>query len=162
YASSTLFNAGGVFASDPSSAQNPSGNTFVVARDNSNTVWSNIFNVGSQTWAGWQSAGGSIQGVPTMAVDVSGTGWIAARDNFTSSWIARVSGNSWTGWFNGGAAASIDPRIAALGGSLGIVILDAGGAVWRASFTEGAGNGWQSWTGIGGSLADIAPAANGG
>src|SRR5262249_12022516 len=77
YASSTLFNAGGAFASDPSAAQDPSGNTFVVARDSSNAVWSNIFNIGSQGWAGWQSAGGSIQGVPAMAVDVSGTGWIA-------------------------------------------------------------------------------------
>ena len=254
YASSTLVSAGGAFASDPSAAQDLSGNTFAVARDSSNAVWTNVFDASSQTWGIWAPAGGAITGVPAVAVAPGGTAWIASRDSFSSywllsytpgigygawihlagsfatdpvvaacgdgsvyvvgrdnftalwsgryipgtgfqgfvlgggavqgkssvscgsdnviyivsrdsfnsNWIARVSGNTWTGWFNGGAATNIDPRIAALGANLAIVILDANGAVWRATFTEGTGNGWQAWTGVGGSLQDISPAAAGG
>jgi hypothetical protein len=42
------------------------------------------------------------------------------------------------------------------------VILDATGAVYRTTFTEGTGDGWQTWTSVGGVLADIAPAPVGG
>jgi hypothetical protein len=39
-----------------------------------------------------------------------------------------------------------------------VVILDATGAVWRTTFNQGTGNGWQPWIGVGGSLQDISPA----
>jgi hypothetical protein len=251
YGSSTLSSSGGAFASDPSSAQDPTGNTFVTARDNFNAIWANVYNQGNATWSGWQFGGGAIQGVPSIAVDRVGTGWIAsrdnydsywllsytprtgfgtwvhldgvfstdpvitacgdgslylagkdnfnalwsgrympgtgfqgfqlgggvvqgkpslscggdnaayisARDNFNSNWVARVSGNTWTGWFNGGAVTSIDPRIAALGGTLAVVILDGTGAVYQTTFAQVSGNGWQPWIGVGGVLSDVAPAA---
>ncbi len=254
YPSASLSNSGGVFASDPAVAQDLSGNTFVAARDSSNAIWTNVFNPGTSTWAGWQLGGGATAGVPAIAVAPNGTAWIAARDAFgsywlvsytagvgygawvplggffntdpvitacgdgsvyvaglsgvsnfaavytgrylpgsgfqnwafdgggvagkistacgkdnavylvardssNSSWIGRVSGNTLNGWFNGGAQTTSDPRIAALGGSLAVVILDAGGAVWRNTFTEGSANGWQSWTGVGGGLSDISPVA---
>jgi hypothetical protein len=47
-------------------------------------------------------------------------------------------------------------------GSLAVVILDETGAVYRTTFTEGTGNGWQPWTGVGGVLAHVAPATVGG
>jgi hypothetical protein len=84
------------------------------------------------------------------------------RDNSDSNWVVRVSGNTWTGWFYGGAVTNIDTRIVALGGSLAIVIHDAYGSIFRTTFTEGTGNGWQPWINVGGVLADIAPAGVGG
>lgn len=256
FASSTLNNSGGAFASDPSSAQDGAGFTYVTARDTYNAIWANVYvSANGGGWTGWRFGGAVIQGIPSIAVDPTATAWIAsrdnynsywlinftprqagfgswthlagvfatdpvvtacsdgslyvvgkdnynalwsghylpgtgfqgfvlgggvvqgkpsvscgtdnaayivARDNYNSNWIARVSGNTWTGWFNGGAVTSIDPRIAALGGRLAIVILDGTGAVYQATFNEGSGNGWQGWTNIGGVLSDIAPAAVGG
>lgn len=251
YAISALANGGGVFSSDPTSAEDPWGKTVVTARDGFNSIWANVYNPASATWNGWVFGGGIIQGVPSIAVDTSGTGWIASRDNYNSywlvmytptggfgswvpllgifasdpvvsacgdgsiyligkdnfnslwsghyipgtgfqgwhfgggiitgkpaatcggdnavyvaaednynsNWIARVAGNTWTGWFFGGAITSVTPRIAALGnGSEAVVILDATGVVWRTTFTEGAGNGWQPWVQVGGILQDVAPA----
>jgi hypothetical protein len=74
--------------------------------------------------------------------------------------MARVAGNTWTGWFYGGAITSIPPRIAALGnGSEAVVILDSSNVVWWTTFTEGTGNGWQPWTSVGGILRDVEPTA---
>jgi serine protease AprX len=254
YPSATLSNSGGLFASDPSAADDSSGRTFVTARDNYNSVWANVYNPGTATWVGWQFGGGSIQGVPSIAVDAGGTGWIASRDswnsywlvsyttgsgfgswihlagvfstdplvtacangsiyvigkdnwnalwsehyipgsglqgwvsgggvvkgkpaatcgsdnavyvvvqdNWSSNWVARVAGNTWTGWFNGGAVTAIDPRIAELGGSAAVVILDGGGGAWTGAFAEGTGNGWQGWVRLGGVLVDVASAGVGG
>src|SRR5262249_52708097 len=141
YASSTLFNAGGVFASDPSAAQDPSGNTFVVARDGSNTVWLNRFISGSQSWAGWLSAGGSIQGVPAMAVDGSGTAWIASRDTFTSYWLLSYTpGGGYGAWLPMGGAFATDPVVAACGdGSIYIVGKDSFNALWSRRYIPGSG-----------------------
>jgi hypothetical protein len=257
YASSTLSNSGGSFASDPAIAEDLGGNAFVTARDSSNSTWTNVFN--GSTFSGWTFGGGSSVGVPAIAVAPNGTSWIAvrdasgsywlvsytngvgygtwtplggvfitdpviaacgdgsvyvsgkdsfmsmysrryipgaglqnwlvfggqvtgkpslscgndnavylvARDSFNSNWIARVtsniSGSTLTGWFNGGAQTSIDPKIAALGnGSEALVILDAGGSVWRNTYSEGAANGWQAWTSVGGGFSDISPAGVGG
>lgn len=257
YASSTLSNSGGSFASDPAIAEDLGGNAFITARDSSNSTWTNVFN--GSTFAGWQFGGGASVGVPGIAVAPNGTSWIAvrdasgsywlvsytngsgygtwtplggvfvtdpviaacgdgslyiagkdsfmsmysrryipgaglqnwlvfggqvtgnpsltcgtdnamylvARDSFNSNWIARVTsnitGSTLTGWFNGGAQTGIDPKIATLGnGSEALVILDAGGSVWRNTYNEGAANGWQTWTGVGGGFADISPAGVGG
>jgi hypothetical protein len=53
---------------------------------------------------------------------------------------------------------SIDPGIVATDDGVSLVILDSRGAVWRGDFLKGSGNGWQSWTRIGGELVDVAPA----
>ena len=55
------------------------------------------------------------------------------------------------------------PRIAALGnGSEAVAILDPTGVVWRTTYTEGTGNGWQPWVQVGGVLQDVAAAGVGG
>jgi hypothetical protein len=72
--------------------------------------------------------------------------------------MVRAAGDTWGTWFNGGAQTSTDPKIAALGnGSDAVVIVDAGGAVWSNTFSEGTGNGWQPWTNVGGAFSDVAP-----
>jgi hypothetical protein len=106
--------------------------------------------------------GGVVQGKPSVSCGTDNSVYIVARDAWNSNWIARVAGNTWTGWYNGGAATSVDPQIAALGGSMVVVILDSGGATYRNTFNEGSPNGWQSWTNVGGVLGDLAPAAVGG
>ncbi len=152
---------GGVFSTDPVLAPCGDGSIYLVGKDNYNALWSAHYipGVGLQ---GFVLGGGVVQGKPSLTCGNDNAAYIVVRDNWNSSWVARVAGNTWTGWFNGGAVTSIDPQIAGLGGSLGIVILDAGGAVYRNSFNEGSGNGWQSWTSVGGVLNDIAPVALGG
>jgi hypothetical protein len=58
-------------------------------------------------------------GKPSVSCGGDNAAYVSARDNFISNWVARVSGNSWKGWFNGGAVTSIDTRIVALGGQPG-------------------------------------------
>ena len=72
YPSSALSNSGGIFASDPSVAQDLSGNTFVTARDAYNSIWANVYNPNTSSWSGWQFGGGIIQGVPAMTVTPTG------------------------------------------------------------------------------------------
>ncbi len=148
---------GGVFATDPSIAACEDGSLYVIGRDNYNALWSMHFvpGTGAQEFV---LGGGVVQGKPSVSCGSDNAAYVIARDNWNSSWIARVAGETWTGWFNGGAVANSDPQIVALGGSMAVVILDGTGAVYRSSFTVGPGNGWQSWIFTGGVLSDLAPA----
>jgi hypothetical protein len=151
----------GVFATDPVVTGCPDGSIFIVGKDNWNALWSGHYIPGSG-FQGFVLGGGVVQGNPSVTCGSDNALYMVIRDNSNSNWIARVAGNLWSGWFNGGAVTSIDPRIARLGGSVAVVILDSTGSVYRSSFTEGPVNGWQSWTAVGGVLADIAPSAVGG
>ncbi len=157
----TWMNLGGVFSTDPVIAACPDGSFYIVGKDNYNALWSKHYIPGDVDQS-FTLGGGVVQGNPSVTCGTDNAAYIAVRDNYNSNWIARVSGNTWTGWFNGGAVSGIDPRIASLGGTLAIVTLDSTGAVYRNTFTEGAGNGWQMWTYVGGVLTDIAPATVGG
>ncbi len=151
----------GVFATDPVITACGDGSLYLIGKDNYSALWSGHYIPGTG-FQGFVLGGGVVQGKPSVSCGSDNGAYIAVRDNYDSSWVARVSGNAWTGWFNGGAVTNIDTRIAALGGSLAIVILDATGATYRTTFTEGTVNGWQPWTSVGGVLADIAPAGVGG
>ena len=97
--SGTLSNSGGLFASDPTSAEDLGGNLFVTARDNYNSIWANIYNVTTSSWLGWHLGGGIVQGAPALAVDTAGTGWIASRDTYNSYWlVSYTSGGSFGAW----------------------------------------------------------------
>ncbi len=150
----------GVFSTDPAITACGDGSLYLVGKDNYNALWSAHYipGIGLQ---GFVLGGGVVQGKPSITCGNDNAVYIAVRDNYNSNWVARVSGNTWTGWYNGGAVTSIDPRIASLGGSVAVLILDNGGATYRASFTNGVGNNWSSWASIGGVLADIAPAGVG-
>ena len=117
-----------VFSTDPVLTACGDGSLYVVGKDNYNVLWSGHYIPGTG-FQGFVLGGGVVQGKPSVSCGSDNTAYISARDNYNSSWVARVSGNTWTGWFNGGAVTNIDTRIAALGGSLAIVILDATGAV---------------------------------
>ncbi len=152
------FNLGGVFATDPAVGVCPDGSMYLVGKDQYNALWSKWFDsFGGQ--AQFKLGGGVVQGKPSVSCGSDGAAYIAVRDNWNSVWMARVNGSTWTGWFNAGGVTSIDPQTAALGGSVGVVILDDNGAVWRNTFQEGSENGWQGWVSVGGVLQDISPSA---
>ena len=151
YASSTLSNSGGVFASDPSAAQDLNGNTFVTARDNFNSIWANVYNASTSTWSGWRLGSGIIQGVPSIAIDTSGTGWIAARDNYNSYWLVSfTTGSGFSTWTPLLGIFSTDPVVTACGdGSISLIGKDNFNSLWSGHYIPGTGfQGWQFGGGI--------------
>jgi hypothetical protein len=74
--------------------------------------------------------------------------------------MARVLGNSWTGWFFGGGVVNSDPIVSTMPGGVNFTtILDAGGAVCYLPFEEGPTSGWQTWTPLGGVLQTVTASA---
>jgi hypothetical protein len=131
YASSALSNSGGLFASDPSAAEDLNGNTFVTARDDYNSLWANVYNSAASIWSGWRLGGGIIQGVPAVAVDTGGTGWIASRDTYNSYWLVSYSSTSGFGsWTPLLGVFATDPVITACSdGSLYLIGKDNYGSI---------------------------------
>jgi hypothetical protein len=102
---------------------------------------------------------GIVKGKPLVACGADGAAYVAVRDNWDSLWVARVSGDTWTGWNYGGGIMSADPKAAASGsGAIGIVVRDPWGVIWYRSFQEGTGANWTNWQSTGGLLEDFAPA----
>ena len=151
YASSGLSNSGGLFASDPSAAQDLNGNTFVTARDNYNSIWANVYSPSISTWSGWQFGGGIIQGVPSIAVDTSGSGWIASRDTWNSYWlVSYTTGSGFGSWIPLLGIFSTDPVVTACGdGSIYLIGKDNWNSLWSGHYIPGTGfQGWQFGGGI--------------
>ena len=158
YASSTLSDAGGEFASDPSAAQDVNGNTLVTARDDYDSIWANVYNPTTSAWSGWQSGGGIMQGVPSIAVDTSGTGWIAARDAYNSYWLVSfTTGNGFGAWIPLEGIFSTDPVVTACGdGSIYLIGKDNWNSLWSGQYIPGSG--FQGWV-FGGGIVAGKPAA---
>ena len=158
YPSSTLSYAGGVFASDPSAAQDSTGNTFVTARDTFNSIWANVYNPQTSSWSTWRFGGGIIQGVPSIAVDTSGTAWIASRDMYNSYWLVSfTSGGGFASWLPLLGIFSTDPLVTACGdGSIYLIGKDAYNSLWSAHYIPGTG--FQGWK-FGGGIISGKPAA---
>jgi M6 family metalloprotease-like protein len=158
YASPALSNSGGLFASDPSAAQNPSGNTLVAARDNYSSIWANVYNQSASTWSGWQFGGGIVQGVPAIAVATSGTGWIASRDTYNSYWlVSYTSGGGFGSWIPLEGIFSADPVVTACGdGSIYLIGKDNWNSLWSGHYIPGTG--FQGWV-FGGGIVTGKPAA---
>jgi hypothetical protein len=158
YASATLSNSGGLFASDPSAAQNLGADTFVTARDNYDSIWANVYNANSSVWSGWQFGGGITQGVPALAVDNTGTGWIASRDTYNSYWlVSYTTGNGFGTWTPLLGIFSTDPVVTACGdGSIYLIGKDNWNSLWSGHYIPGTG--FQGWH-FGGGIIAGKPAA---
>jgi hypothetical protein len=158
YASLTLSNSGGSFASDPSEAQDFLGNTFVTARDNFNAIWANIYNPLTAAWSGWTFGGGVIQGVPAIAVDLTDTAWIASRDAYNSYWLAPYNASTGFGtWTALHGVFSTDPVVTTCpDGSVYVIGKDNYNALWSGQFIPGLG--FQGWY-LGGGVLNGQPAA---
>ena len=159
YASSTLSYAGGVFASDPSAAEDASGNLFVTARDNYNSIWTNVYNPNSSTWAGWVLGGGIIQGVPALAVDTTGKAWIASRDAYNSYWLVSFTNGAGFGtWVPLLGIFSTDPIVTSCSdGSIYLIGKDTYNSLWSGHYIPGSA-GFQGWQ-FGGGVIKGKPAA---
>lgn len=143
--SASLYNGGGVFASDPGAAQNSSGDTFVVARDNYNALWAAVFNANKLGWGSWTYGAGITKGVPAIAVATSGTAYIAARDNWNSYWLTSYTqGGGFGSWTFLAGIFSTDPVTAACSdGSIYVVGKDNWGSLWSGRYVPGSG--FQGW-----------------
>jgi N-acetyl-anhydromuramyl-L-alanine amidase AmpD len=149
--STTLYNGGGVFASDPGAAQNANGDTFVVARDNYNALWASVFNAGTLAWGSWSYGAGVTKGTPAIAVVASGTAYIAARDNWNSYWlISYAPGVGFGQWTPLGGIFATDPVMcAAPDGSLYLIGKDTWNSLWSGRYIPGTGfQGWQWGMGV--------------
>lgn len=158
----TWLHLAGVFATDPVVTACGDGSIYVIGKDNYNALWTEHYIPGTGA-QGWVLQGGVVSGKPSATCGGDNAVYIAVEDDYNANWVARVSGNGSAIWHLGGGVTSVTPRIAALGnGSEAVVILDGTGSVWTNTYTEGTGNGWGTWSHVGGVLQDVAPAAAGG
>ena len=80
-----------------------------------------------------------------MAAGSDGAVYVAIRYADGAYGMSRLSGNSWGQWYATPKAISTDPQLAATGGRIYAVGLDAQGRVFVNAFQEGTGNGWFGW-----------------
>lgn len=148
----TLYNAGGIFASNPSASQNSSGNTFVVARDTYNAIWANVFDNSTSSWGSWGYGGGATQGKPAIAVAANGTAYIAVRDSWNSYWITSyTAGSGFGSWTYLAGIFSTDPVMTACSdGSVYVVGRDSWRSLWSARYVPSTATfqGWKFGGGI--------------
>ena len=142
-----------MFATDPVIAASGDGSLYLVGKDNYNSIWSGRFVPGTG-FQNWQPLGGVVQGKPALTTGADGAAYIAIRDNGGSVWMVRVSGNTLTGWFNGGGMVTSDPQISDGGGVVYVAALSSG-ETWYKPFPEGVNNSWQPWADAGGTLQDF-------
>ena len=157
--STSLHPAGGVFSSDPATAQSPASDTFTIARDASNSIWINTFGSAASSWSGWVHAGAVAQGVPAIAVTTGGTAYFAIRDSFNAYWLNSYAPGTGLGtWtFLGGVFASDPAMASALDGSLYLIGKDNSDSIWSGRYVPGSGFGsWQP----GGGVAQGKPSVN--
>ncbi len=162
FLSTSAINSGGVFQSPPASAQNQTGDVFVVACDAQGGVWVNVLSATNQTWRGWSFAGGVVQGTPSIAVaQFSGVSYFAARDNYNAYWMNSFSTSSGFGtWTPLGGVFATDPVMtSAPDGSIYMVGRDTFNSMWSGHYIPGTG--FQGWS-HGGAVAQGKPSVTAG
>lgn len=163
--SSTFSLGGGIFTSDPAAAQDPAGNTYVVARDTFNSLWVGTLTAATQSWS-WRLITGTFQGKPAIAY-ANNHVFVAGRDRYSTYWIADVSANGVTWRWLAGIFATDPAIVAAPDGTIYLVGKDNFGSFWAGHFTPAAGQNaaqfgsWQFGGGIFTGAPSIAVASNG-
>jgi hypothetical protein len=143
--------AGGVFDSNPGTARDATGNTFVVGRDASNGVWIRKFLSASSTFeSSWVYIGAIVKGTVNIDVAPSGTAFVAARDLFNSYWINSYAGVA-TGWVALYGILSTDPVVAATDGDVYTVGLDNYGVAYSNRYQIATSQ--ADWLQLGGVFA---------
>ena len=105
----------GIFSTELAMAACSDGSLYIVGRDYSSSLWSYHYVPGGSSSV-WRFRGGLTQGNPSVACGTDNAAYVAVRDNYQSHWVARVLGDTWTGWFYRGAVMQNHaPQIAALG-----------------------------------------------
>ncbi len=152
---------GGGFASEPAIAAAANGTVYVVGRNSGGVVSGGRYVPGSG-FLGWSQAPATVTAVgkPAVAAGADGAAYVAIRALTTNNtWMARMAGNTWGAWMNGGGQAKTDPEVAAGGGLIYAAVTNLYSTVYVQAFTEGSGNNWQGWQSLNGVLNNGSVAA---
>jgi hypothetical protein len=152
---------GGNFSSDPAAAAAPDGSIYISGAAVGGAVMGGIYRPASGSFGGWSSSAGTSAGAPAMTIGSDGAAYVAVRTPQNTVSIARFTAAGWGSWFDGGGPLASDPDLAQAGGTLYVVMRLSDTSVWIRPFTQGTGNGWQSWMPTGGYLSTAAIAAAG-
>ncbi len=151
--------AGGVFASDPGTARDTDGNTFLVGRDSSGAVWIRRFLAASNTFeTSWVPMAGTVVGRISTDVSISGTAFVAARDAYNAYWLNSYTG-SVTGWIPLFGVLATDPAIAATDTEVYTVGLDQYGGAYSNRYQIATSQ--RDWHALGGVFIGTPSAAVG-
>jgi hypothetical protein len=138
---------GGTFSSAPAVTVATGGSVYVVGAGvspNQGQVSSGRYVPGSG-FAGWVVGTATSTGRPAVASGSDGAVYVAVRYADGTNGMSRLTGNTWGQWYTTPNAMSTDPQLAASGGRIYAVALDATTRVYANAFQEGTGNGWLGW-----------------
>jgi len=139
------------------------GAIYIVGRSSAGVVASGRYVPGSG-FLGWSPdpAAPPATGKPAVTIGSDGAAYVAIRSTpYYNIWIARLQGDAWGTWINGGGWAKTDPELAATGGTVYAAFTDFYDQTYVRPFGEGTGDGWQGWqtvTGVPLNKASIAAA----
>jgi hypothetical protein len=154
-------NLGGAFNSDPAITVATDGSIYVVGAGlapNQGQVSSGRYVPGSG-FGGWVVGTTTATGRPAVAAGSDGAVYVEVRYADGTCGMSRLSGNTWGTWYTTPKAMSTDPQLAATGGRIYAVGLDAQNHAYVNAFQEGSGNGWFGWADAYGRVTTVAIAA---
>ncbi|MCC7176733.1 MAG: SBBP repeat-containing protein [Bryobacterales bacterium] len=156
-------NLAGDFATDPVIARANNGAVYIVGLTGTGRIVSGRYLPagGFQGWIPDPSAPAAA-GKPAITIGADGAAYVSVRSQVNNIWMARLQGDVWGTWHNGGGQAKTDPEVAATGGVIHAVVTNFYDQVYTQAFVEGAGNGWQGWQFLNGILVKASIAASGG
>jgi hypothetical protein len=155
---------GGAFASEPAAAVASDGTVYIVGRHSSGAVSGGRYVPGSG-FLGWSQAPATVTAVgkPAVVAGSDGAAYVAVRAQSTNNTLmARLAGDTWGAWMNGGGQAKTDPELAAAAGTIYAAVTNFYGTVYVQAFTEGTGNNWKGWQLVNGTLSNASIAASSG
>lgn len=137
--------------SDPASSQAASGETYVAARSQTNSLIAGVYYPASKSWSSWQNAGGVIQGQPAVAAVSSTQSYVVVKDNYSTYWLVPFSRTAGFGaWTALNGVFATDPTAAACpDGTVYIAGRDNYNAIWAGRYVPGSGfQGWSYGAGV--------------
>ena len=140
-------NLGGAFSSDPVVTVATDGSIYAVGAGlapNQGQISSGRYVPGSG-FGGWVVGTTTATGRPAVAAGSDGAVYVAIRYADGTCGMSRLSGNAWGQWYSTPNAMSTDPQMAATGGRIYAVAMDAQTRIYVNAFQEGSGNGWFGW-----------------
>jgi hypothetical protein len=151
---------GGSFASDPVAAVAADGTVYIAGTTSAGVVFAGRYIVDSG-FHGWFSGSAAplVVGTPAITVGSDQAAYVAIRASDNALWAARVEGDTWEAWTNGGGHLRTSPGLAATGGSVYALVNSVTGPLSFRPLYEGAGGYWQAWITLSGYLNDASIAA---
>ncbi|MCC6590126.1 MAG: choice-of-anchor D domain-containing protein [Bryobacterales bacterium] len=148
FGSSSFKRLGGVFDSEPASAQDQQGNTYLIAYDRWGGTYGTIFDAGTNTQGNWYYGGGVFIGSPALTVATNGIAYAVGRDQWNGYWIATFTRAGFSPWQYIGGIFITDPSVSASpDGCIYIVGKDRWNGLYTGYLEPGVG--WHDWSYVG-------------